>query len=139
MGSMTHTATKLVDETWFIEGRHILSRGGVQVGTIVEVLEVRIERRTSEDPEVWEVAVDADAFSSLQVADDSTNSGVFADSIVAGILAADPDDDPEPGNSYMMLAICTIEFTALYGGHRCGKVFRRPWRIPASALTAPAS
>lgn len=130
-----HTATKLVDETWFIDGRHILSRDGVQVASVLEVVDTWLERRTADDPEAWEIVFDAASFSSLQSIDD----GAFEDSIVGGILEADPDDDPPPGSGYMLYARCRIQFTAAYGSHTCGKVFRRPWRIPASALTAPAS
>jgi hypothetical protein len=131
-----HTATKLVEEPWFIEGRYVLSRDGTQIATVVSVDEVRLEHRTSSDPETWEIVFEDDDFSSLQVLDDDG----FDDTIAAGLLAADPDDDPPAGRDqvYMLLAICTIEFTAAYGGDQVGKVFRRPWRIPASALTAPA-
>lgn len=132
--SATHVATKLVEEPWFVEGRYILSRDGVQVATIIEIEEVRLERRTSTDPETWEVVFEDDDFSSLQVLDD----GAYTDTIAAGILEADPDDDPPPGSGYMLIVVCRITFTAAYGGHTCGKVFRRPWKIPASALTAPA-
>lgn len=130
-----HTATKLVEEPWFIEGRQILTRDGVQVATILSTPAptVRIERRTDEDPEAWEIAFDEGRFGSLQVLADGGVTG----SMPAGILEADPDDDPPPGRGYMMLVICRITFTVAYGGHTCGKVFRRPWKIPASALTAP--
>lgn len=130
-----HTATKLVDETWFIEGRYILSRDGVQVATVDEIEETWLERRTATDPETWEEVFGDSDFSSVQKITD----GAYTDSMLGGILAADPDDDPPPGSGYMIFVKCRITFTAPYGGHTCGKVFRRRWKIPASALTAPAS
>jgi hypothetical protein len=129
-----HTATKLVDEQWFVEGWAILSRDGVQVATIDEIVETWMERRTATDPETWEEVFGDEDFSSEQV----LNDGDYTDSMLGGILDADPDDDPPPGSGYMLYVNCRITFTAAYGAHTCGKVFRRPWRIPASALTAPA-
>lgn len=136
--SAVHTATKLVDEVWFVEGRYVLSRDtGEQVATIVDVEWARLEHETDDDPLTYEIVFEDDDFSSLQELDD----GSYLDSVAAGILAADPDDDPPAGREerYMLLVHCRIEFTAAYGGDEVGKVFRRPWRIPASALTAPAS
>lgn len=131
-----HTATKLVDESWFIEGRYVLSRDtGEQVATITEVVWARLEREADDDPLTYEIVFEDSDFTSLQVLDD----GSYLDTIAAGILAADADDDPPPGRGYMLLVCCRITFTADYGGDECGKVFRRPWKIPASALTAPAS
>lgn len=135
--SSIHTFTKLVDEPFFIScGANLRDpRTGAQVATIQSIDTIRLERRTSTDPEAWESAVAASGFSSLQVLDD----GSVTDAMIAGVLDADPDESPAPGGFYMIVAECTIVFGPAYGGGTTERVFRRRARIPASALTAPAS
>lgn len=132
------TLTKLKDEPFFIvctENLRGPRSNPIQAATITSIDTIRLERMTASDPEVWEVAVTASGFTALQVLDDS----VFTDAIIAGVVTADPDASPAPGNDYMLVAECTIQFVAAFGGSSTGKVFRRPVRIPATATTAPAS
>lgn len=131
-----HTFTKLVDEPFFISCRDNLKdpSSGVQVATITSIDTVRLERRVTADPETWEEAVAFAGFSSLQILDD----GSFTDAMIAGILDADRDADPAPGDHYMLVAECTIAFTAAYGAGTGKKLFRRPARIAYGSVTAPA-
>ena len=134
--SAVHTFTKLVGEPFFISCADNLRdpSSGVQVGTITSIDTVRLERRVTADPETWEEAVAFAGFSSLQVLDD----GSFTDAMIGGILDADRDADPAPGDHYMLVAECTVTMEAAYGGGVVERVFRRPARIAYGSVTAPA-
>jgi len=136
MSRTAHTFTKLVDEPFFIQCADLLKApDGSQVATITSVDTIRLELRETKTPETWSVAVAAGGFSSLQVLDD----GGFTDAMIAGLMTADRDATPAPGEDYMLVAECTITFGAEFGGGAAGKVFRRPARIVAGSVTAPAS
>jgi hypothetical protein len=131
-----HTFTKLVDEPFFIVcTENLKTLAGTQAGRITSIDTIRLEKRTSSGPEQWEEAVAAAGFGSLQTHDD----GTFVDTIIGGLLTADRDDDPAPGDGYMIVVECTVTLEAELGGGTVSKVFRRPARIVAGSVTAPAS
>lgn len=134
--STVHTFTKLVDEPFFIQcADNLKTPAGAQAGHITSIDTIRLEKRTQDSPEQWEVAVAAGGFSSLQTHDD----GSFVDTIIAGIMTADRDAAPAPGDKYMIVAECTVTLEAALGGGVVEKVFRRPARIVHGSVTAPAS
>lgn len=130
------TFTKLVDEPFFIECTdNLRTRSGAQAGRITSIDTIRLEKRESTDPEEWSVAVAVGGFGSLQVHDD----GSFIDTIIGGILTADRDASPAPGEGYMLVAECTVTLEAGLGGGTVERVFRCPARIAATQITAPSS
>ncbi len=133
-----HTFTKLLSEPFFIQCADSLrAPDGTQAATIVSIDTIRLEYRVTDDPEKWEEAIAAAGFGSLQVIDDPASG--FTDDMIAGTITADRDAVPAPGDGYMIVAECTIELVPALGGAQVGKVFRRPARIVAGAVTAPAS
>lgn len=141
-----HIMTKLVDEDFYVRCPALYdSEAQAQIATITSIDEIRIEKREATDPETFSEAVAEAGFSSLQLLDDTDPT--LTDAIVAGITDADPDATPAPGHGYFLVVVCTITFTAAYlsdeevaaGLTTATKVFRRPWKIPASLYTAPAS
>lgn len=136
--SAVHTLTKLKDEAFFIvctENLRGPRSNPIQAATIQTIDTVRLERQVASDPETWEVAVAAEGFTALQVLDDLP----FTDAIIGGVITADRDSSPAPGRDYMIVAECTIQFVAAFGGGQTGRVFRRPVEIPATSVTAPVS
>ena len=130
------TFTKLVDEPFFIVcSDNLKTLGNAQAARIASIDSIRLEKRETTDPEEWSVAVAVGGFGSLQVHDD----GSFVDTIIAGILTADRDAAPAPGDGYMLVAECTVTLEAGFGGGTVEKVFRCPARIAATQVTAPAS
>lgn len=68
------------------------------------------------------------------------DDGSVADSIIAGRIAiGEASPVPTAGGGYVIVAECTIQFTAEYGGGTTSKDFARRVRIVASYETAPAS
>lgn len=133
-----HTFTKLVDEPFFIRcGENLTDDDGNQVATISSIDTQRLERKVTESPETetWEVAVDSSGFSTMQILAD----GSYSSAMIGGVLTADPDTAPAPGEDYMLVVECTIAFVAGYGGGSAERVFRRPARIAPSASTAPSA
>jgi hypothetical protein len=130
------TFTKLVGEPFFMVcTENLKTLAGAQAGRITSIDTIRLEHRVTTSPETWEEAVAAAGFGSLQTFDD----GSFVDTIIGGILTADPDADPAPGSDYMLVAECTVTLEAALGGGTVEKVFRCPVRIVAGSVTAPAS
>lgn len=129
-----HIITKLVNEPFFIDCADNLRDPdtGTQAATITSIDTIRLEKLDSKNPEKWSVAVPVGGFSSLQI----LAQGSISASRIAGILNADRDPVPPPGD-YMFVAECTIQFVAGFGGGTAGKVFRREARIVAGSVTAP--
>lgn len=135
--SAQHIHTKLVDEPFFIDCEALYdSRTGQQIGTIQEIEWVRLEKSEDTDPVTWSEAIAAARFSSIAK---GTSSKGLTDAQVKGLTTADRDAVPAPGDGYMFVTLCTIVFTAAFGSGTAKRVFRRPDRIPASLVTAPAS
>lgn len=137
--SAVHTFTKLVGEDFYIQCGDSLRHPstGAQVAQITSIDTIRLEKRTATDPETWEEAVALAGFSSLQVLDDPATG--FTNDMIAGVLDADRDADPAPGDHYMLVVECTLTREAAFGGGSTAKVFRRPARIAYGSVTAPAS
>lgn len=139
--SAIHVHTKLVDEPFFIDVDTLKDpRTGLQIGTIQDVEWIRLEHRTLDldGNQVWEEAIAEAGFSSVQPLDSTMG---LTSAQVAGLTSADRDEIPAPGEGYMFVAQVTVAFVAPFdAGAATGKrIIRRPDRIPASLVTAPAS
>lgn len=136
--SSVHTFTKLKDEPFFIQcGDRLKQPDGTQAATITSIDTQRLENKTSDDPVEWSEAVPSTGFSSMQILGDP--SGFDNADMIGGILDADRDDVPADGDGYMIVVECTVTLVAALGGGSHGMVFRRPARIVAGSVTAPAS
>lgn len=135
--SSVHTFTKLKNEPFFVQcAANLTQPDGTQAGTITSIDTIRLEKRVGNKPETWSEAVASSGFSDLQILTDPSSS--LSSDMIAGVLTADRDADPEDGDGYMIVAECTVTLVAGLGGGSVGMVFRRPARIAAGSITAPA-